>query len=188
MVTIMSEYKFETLQLHAGQEEADKSTNARAVPIYQTTSYVFDSVEHAANLFSLKEEGNIYSRIMNPTTDILEKRITALDGGIGAVGVSSGSAAITYAILNLAVSGDEIISSKNLYGGTYNLLANTNAYNIGTGCIVKNYMNPNIISLPLKKGSLIEIGLLKRNDVFLPKELTVYLDFLTTALSESVPR
>ena len=121
----MSEYKFETLQLHAGQEEADKSTNSRAVPIYQTTSYVFNSVEHAANLFSLKEEGNIYSRMMNPTTDILEKRITALDGGIGAVGVSSGSAAITYAILNLAVSGDEIISSKNLYGGTYNLLANT---------------------------------------------------------------
>lgn len=121
----MSEYKFETLQLHAGQEEADKSTKARAVPIYQTTSYVFDNVEHAANLFSLKEEGNIYSRMMNPTTDVLEKRIAALDGGIGAVAVSSGSAAITYAILNLAVSGDEIISSKNLYGGTYNLLANT---------------------------------------------------------------
>ena len=125
MVTIMSEYKFETLQLHAGQEEADKSTNSRAVPIYQTTSYVFNSVEHAANLFSLKEEGNIYSRMMNPTTDILEKRITALDGGVGAVAVSSGSAAVTYAILNLAVSGDEVISSKNLYGGTYNLLANT---------------------------------------------------------------
>ncbi len=121
----MSEYKFETLQLHAGQEEADKSTNSRAVPIYQTTSYVFNSVEHAANLFSLKEEGNIYSRMMNPTTDILEKRITALDGGVGAVAVSSGSAAVTYAILNLAVSGDEVISSKNLYGGTYNLLANT---------------------------------------------------------------
>lgn len=121
----MSNYKFETLQLHAGQEEADKSTNARAVPIYQTTSYVFDSVEHAANLFSLKEEGNIYSRMMNPTTDVLEKRITALDGGVGAVAVGSGSAAITYAILNLATAGDEIISSKNLYGGTYNLFANT---------------------------------------------------------------
>lgn len=121
----MSKYKFETLQLHAGQEEAEGTTKARAVPIYQTTSYVFDSVEHAANLFSLKEEGNIYSRMMNPTTDVLEKRITALDGGVGAVATASGSAAITYAVLTVAASGDEIISSKNLYGGTYNLFANT---------------------------------------------------------------
>ena len=121
----MSNYKFETLQLHAGQEEAEGTTKARAVPIYQTTSYVFDSVEHAANLFSLKEEGNIYSRIMNPTTDVLEKRISALDGGVGAVAVASGSAAITYAVLTVAVAGDEIISSKNIYGGTYNLFANT---------------------------------------------------------------
>ena len=121
----MSNYKFETLQLHAGQEEAEGTTKARAVPIYQTTSYVFDSVEHAANLFSLKEEGNIYSRIMNPTTDVLEKRITALEGGVGAVAVASGSAAITYAVLTVAVAGDEIISSKNIYGGTYNLFANT---------------------------------------------------------------
>lgn len=121
----MSNYKFETLQLHAGQEEAEGTTKARAVPIYQTTSYVFDSVEHAANLFSLKEEGNIYSRIMNPTTDVLEKRISSLDGGVGAVAVASGSAAITYAVLTVAVAGDEIISSKNIYGGTYNLFANT---------------------------------------------------------------
>ena len=121
----MSKYKFETLQLHAGQEVAEGTTKARAVPIYQTTSYVFDSVEHAANLFSLKEVGNIYSRIMNPTTDVLEKRITALEGGVAAVAVASGSAAITYAVLTVATTGDEIISSKNLYGGTYNLFANT---------------------------------------------------------------
>lgn len=119
-----NKYKFETLQLHAGQEP-DSATNSRAVPIYQTTSYVFENSEHAANLFSLKENGNIYTRIMNPTTDVLEKRINELEGGVGALAVASGSAAITYAILNIAKSGDEIISASNLYGGTYNLFANT---------------------------------------------------------------
>lgn len=118
------ELKFETLQLHAGQEP-DSATNSRAVPIYQTTSYVFNDSEHAANLFALKEPGNIYTRIMNPTTDVLEKRIAALDGGVGALAVASGTAAITYAILNIARSGDHIISASNLYGGTYNLFANT---------------------------------------------------------------
>ena len=117
-------YKFETLQLHAGQTP-DSTTNSRAVPIYQTTSYVFDSSEHAANLFSLKEPGNIYTRIMNPTTDVLEQRINALEGGVGALAVASGTAAITYAILNIARVGDEIVAATNLYGGTYNLLANT---------------------------------------------------------------
>lgn len=117
-------YKFETLQLHAGQSP-DSTTNSRAVPIYQTTSYVFDSSEHAANLFSLKEPGNIYTRIMNPTTDVLEQRINALEGGVGALAVASGTAAITYAILNIARCGDEIVSASNLYGGTYNLFANT---------------------------------------------------------------
>lgn len=117
-------YKFETLQLHAGQTP-DSSTNSRAVPIYQTTSYVFNDSEHAANLFALKEEGNIYTRIMNPTTDVLEKRINALEGGVGALAVASGTAAITYSILNIARAGDEIVAATNLYGGTYNLLANT---------------------------------------------------------------
>lgn len=116
--------RFETLQLHAGQSP-DKETNSRAVPIYQTTSYVFNDSEHAANLFALKEPGNIYTRIMNPTTDVLEQRIAALDGGVGALAVASGTAAITYSILNIARSGDHIISASNLYGGTYNLFANT---------------------------------------------------------------
>lgn len=115
---------FDTLQVHAGQE-VDPTTKSRAVPIYQTTSYVFDSVEHGANLFALKEPGNIYTRIMNPTTDVLEKRIAALEGGVGALAVASGSAAITYAILNLAGTGDEIVAAGTLYGGTYNLFSTT---------------------------------------------------------------
>lgn len=113
-------FKFETLQVHGGQE-ADPTTGSRAVPIYQTSSYVFRDVEHAANLFALKEPGNIYTRIMNPTTDVLEKRIALLEGGVGALAVASGSAAVTYAILNIAGVGDEIVSASTLYGGTYNL-------------------------------------------------------------------
>jgi len=112
-------YGFGTRALHAGQE-ADPATNARAVPIYQTTSYVFDSAEHAANLFGLKEFGNIYTRIMNPTTDVLEKRLAALQGGVGALAFASGSAAITMAILNITSVGQNIVSSDSLYGGTYN--------------------------------------------------------------------
>ena len=111
---------FETLALHAGQE-VDPTTGARAVPIYQTTSYVFNDSEHAANLFGLKEFGNIYTRIMNPTTDVLEKRIAALEGGVAALAYASGQAAETAAILNLASAGDEIVSTTSLYGGTYNL-------------------------------------------------------------------
>lgn len=114
-------YGFETLSLHAGQETADSATGARAVPIYQTASYVFDSPEHAANLFALKQFGNIYTRIMNPTQDAFERRIAALEGGVGALAVSSGQAAETLAILNIAGAGDEIVSSSSLYGGTYNL-------------------------------------------------------------------
>lgn len=117
-------YRFDTLQIHAGQQP-DPATGARAVPIYQTTSYVFNSIEHAANLFALKEAGNIYTRIMNPTTDVFEQRMAALEGGIGALALSSGSAAITYAILNIAHAGDEIVSASTLYGGTYNLFSNT---------------------------------------------------------------
>jgi O-acetylhomoserine (thiol)-lyase len=110
----------ETTALHAGQTP-DSATNARAVPIYQTTSYVFDSVEHAANLFGLKEFGNIYTRLMNPTTDVLEKRLAALDGGTGALAVASGQSAITLAVLNITRAGQNIVSTSFLYGGTYNL-------------------------------------------------------------------
>jgi O-acetylhomoserine (thiol)-lyase len=114
-------YGFETLSLHAGQETADSATNARAVPIYQTSSYVFDSPEHAADLFALKQFGNIYTRIMNPTQDAFERRVAALEGGVGALATASGQAAETFAILNIAGAGDEIVSSASLYGGTYNL-------------------------------------------------------------------
>lgn len=122
----MSERKlnFDTLQVHAGQTP-DPVTGSRAVPIYQTTSYVFENAEHAANLFALKEPGNIYTRIMNPTSDVFEQRMAALEGGVGALAVASGSAAITYAILNIAGAGDEIVSASTLYGGTYNLFAVT---------------------------------------------------------------
>ena len=112
--------KTETLALHGGQKP-DPATGARAVPIYQTTSYQFQSTEHAANLFGLKEFGNIYTRLMNPTTDVLEKRIALLEGGVGALAVASGQSAITIALLNIAKAGDEIVSADNLYGGTYNL-------------------------------------------------------------------
>lgn len=112
-------FKFETLQLHAGQE-VDKTTNSRAVPIYQTTSYVFDNTEHAANLFGLKQFGNIYTRIMNPTTDVFEKRIAALEGGVAALAVSSGQAAQFIALNNILQAGDNFITTSYLYGGTYN--------------------------------------------------------------------
>ncbi|MBI5905181.1 MAG: aminotransferase class I/II-fold pyridoxal phosphate-dependent enzyme, partial [Deltaproteobacteria bacterium] len=116
--------KPETIALHGGQK-ADPTTGARAVPIYQTTSYVFHDSAHAARLFALQEFGNIYTRIMNPTTDVFEQRIAQLEGGTGAVAVASGQAAETLALLNIARSGDEIISSASLYGGTYNLFSNT---------------------------------------------------------------
>lgn len=115
----MSDLKFETLQLHAGQEP-DPTTGARAVPIYQTTSFVFNDSEHGANLFALKEFGNIYSRIMNPTTDVLEKRIAALEGGVAALAVSSGQAAQFIALSNILQAGDNFVSTSHLYGGTYN--------------------------------------------------------------------
>lgn len=117
-------FKFDTLQVHGGQKP-DPSTGSRAVPIYQTTSYVFNNTDHAADLFALKEFGNIYTRIMNPTNDVFEQRIAALEGGVGALATASGSAAITYAVLNIAGAGDEIVSASTLYGGTYNLFSNT---------------------------------------------------------------
>ncbi len=117
----MTERRVETLALHAGQESPDPATGARAVPIYQTTSYVFKDTDHAANLFGLREFGNIYTRIMNPTTDVLERRVAAIEGGTGALAVASGQAAETFAILNITRVGDEIVSADNLYGGTYQL-------------------------------------------------------------------
>lgn len=118
-------FQFETLQIHAGQEKPDPSTDARAVPIYATTSYVFKDSAQAADRFALKEGGNIYTRLMNPTSDVFEQRITALEGGAAALATASGAAAISYAIQNIAKSGDHIVSSNRLYGGTYNLFANT---------------------------------------------------------------
>ena len=118
-------FKFETLQLHVGQEQPDPVTDARAVPIYQTSSYVFRNCEHAAARFGLTDAGNIYGRLTNPTEDVFEKRIAALEGGVAALAVASGAAAATYVFENLAHAGDHIVAAKNIYGGTYNLLAHT---------------------------------------------------------------
>ncbi len=118
-------FKFETLQLHVGQEQADPTTDARAVPIYQTSSYVFRNCDHAAARFGLSDAGNIYGRLTNPTEDIFEKRIAALEGGVAALAVASGAAAVTYTILNLAQNGDNIVSAKNIYGGSFNLFEHT---------------------------------------------------------------
>ena len=117
--------KFETLQLHVGQEQADPTTDARAVPIYQTSSYVFRNCDHAAARFGLSDAGNIYGRLTNPTEDVFEKRIAALEGGVAALAVASGAAAVTYTILNLAQNGDNIVSAKNIYGGSFNLFEHT---------------------------------------------------------------
>ena len=118
-------FKFETLQLHVGQEQADPTTDARAVPIYQTSSYVFRNCDHAAARFGLRDAGNIYGRLTNPTEDVFEKRIAALEGGVAALAVASGAAAVTYTILNLAQNGDNIVSAKNIYGGSFNLFEHT---------------------------------------------------------------
>ena len=118
-------YKFETLQIHVGQENPDPATDARAVPIYATTSYVFKDSAQAAGRFGLTEGGNIYTRLMNPTSDVFEKRIAALEGGVAALATASGSAAIDYAVRNIATAGSHVVSSKSVYGGTYNLFANT---------------------------------------------------------------
>ena len=115
---------FDTMQINGGTAP-DPTTGSRAVPIYQTTSYVFNNADHAARLFALEESGNIYTRIMNPTTDVFEQRMALLEGGVGALATASGSAAILYAILNIAGSGDEIVAASTLYGGTYNLFAVT---------------------------------------------------------------
>ena len=142
MSKIDSRLKVETLALHGGQS-ADPTTGARAVPIYQTTSYQFKSTEHAANLFGLREFGNIYTRLMNPTTDVLEQRISLMEGGVGALAVASGQAAITLALLNIAQAGDEIVSADNLYGGTYNLFHYTFA-RLG---IKVNFVRSNVLDV-----------------------------------------
>jgi len=121
----MSKYRFETIQIHAGQESPDPATDARAVPIYATTSYVFRDSATAAGRFALTEAGNIYTRLMNPTSEVLEKRMAALEGGAAALALASGAAAVTYAVKNIAVTGDHIVAASNLYGGTYNLFANS---------------------------------------------------------------
>ena len=118
-------YHFETLQLHVGQEQADPATDARAVPIYQTTSYVFHDCQHAADRFALKDAGNVYGRLTNSTQAVLEERVAALEGGVAGLAVASGAAAVTYAITNIANAGDHVVASKTIYGGTYNLLAHT---------------------------------------------------------------
>lgn len=126
-------YRFETLQLHVGQETPDSATGARAVPIYQTTSYVFENSAHAAARFGLTDAGNIYGRLTNSTQDVLEKRIAALEGGIAALALASGAAAITYTIQALAQNGGHIVAQKTIYGGSYNLLAHTlSQYGIST--------------------------------------------------------
>ncbi|MBP5465298.1 MAG: O-acetylhomoserine aminocarboxypropyltransferase/cysteine synthase, partial [Treponema sp.] len=121
----MANYKFETLQLHVGQEQADPATDSRAVPIYQTTSYVFHNAKHAADRFGLADAGNIYGRLTNSTQDVLEKRLAALEGGTAALALASGAAAISYTIEALAANGGHIVAQKTIYGGSYNLLAHT---------------------------------------------------------------
>ena len=154
----MANYKFETLQLHVGQESADPATDSRAVPIYQTTSYVFHNSQHAADRFGLADAGNIYGRLTNSTQDVFERRIAALEGGVAALAVASGAAAITYAIQALAQAGDHLVAQKTIYGGSYNLLAHTlkdfgvettfvNAHNLSE---VESAIKPNTKALYLE--------------------------------------
>lgn len=122
---VKKKYRFETIQLHAGQETPDPTTDARAVPIYQTTSYVFRNSQHAADRFALKDPGNIYGRLTNPTEDVFEQRVAALEGGVAALAVASGAAAVTYALQNILLPGNHIVAADNLYGGTFNLITHT---------------------------------------------------------------
>lgn len=138
MIMKKEELHFETLQLHVGQEQADPATDSRAVPIYQTASYVFHNAQHAADRFGLRDAGNIYGRLTNSTQDVFERRIAALEGGVAALAVASGAAAITYALQNIARNGDHIVAANNLYGGTYNLLAHT----LSTQGVDTTFVNP----------------------------------------------
>ena len=154
----MSNYKFETLQLHVGQEQADPVTDSRAVPIYATTSYVFHNSAHAAARFGLADAGNIYGRLTNTTQDVLEKRIAALEGGVAALALASGAAAITYTIQALAQAGDHIVAQKTIYGGTYNLLAHTlPLYGVKTTFVdIHNLKEVEVAIQPNTKGIFIE--------------------------------
>ena len=148
----MSNYKFETLQLHVGQERPDPATDSRAVPIYATTSYVFKDSNQAAGRFALTESGNIYTRLMNPTSDIFEQRMAALEGGVAALSTASGSSAITYAVQNIATSGSHIVSSTNIYGGTHNLFANT-LKEQGVDCTFVNPDDPENFAKAIKENT-----------------------------------
>ncbi|MBR4771658.1 MAG: O-acetylhomoserine aminocarboxypropyltransferase/cysteine synthase, partial [Bacteroidales bacterium] len=130
-------YRFETLQLHVGQEQADPTTDARAVPIYQTTSYVFHNSQHAADRFGLRDAGNIYGRLTNSTQGVFEDRVAALEGGVAGLALASGAAAVTYALQNIAQAGDHIVAADNLYGGSYNLIVHTLATQGISSTIVK---------------------------------------------------
>ena len=130
-------FRFETLQLHVGQEQADPATDARAVPIYQTTSYVFHNSQHAADRFGLRDAGNIYGRLTNSTQGVFEDRVAALEGGVAGLAVASGAAAITYALQNIVQNGDHIVAADNLYGGSYNLITHTLATQGITNTILK---------------------------------------------------
>ena len=143
-------YKFETLQLHVGQEQADPATDARAVPIYQTTSYVFHNSQHAADRFGLRDAGNIYGRLTNSTQGVFEDRVAALEGGVAGLAVASGAAAITYALQNIAQAGDHIVAADNLYGGSYNLITHT----LATQGITNTIINVNDLeALEDRRGS-----------------------------------
>ncbi len=146
------EYKFETLQLHVGQENPDSATGARAVPIYLTSSYVFNNSEHAEARFGLKDAGNIYGRLTNPTQDVFEQRIAKLEGGVAALAVASGAAAITYTILALAFGGDHVVSANNVYGGTYNLLEHT-LKNYGVDTTFVDPQDPNNFEAAIKENT-----------------------------------
>ena len=145
-------YKFETLQLHVGQEKPDSATGARAVPIYLTSSYVFNNAEHAADRFALRDAGNIYGRLTNPTQDVFEQRIAALEGGVAALAVASGAAAITYAIQALAFNGDHVVAANNIYGGSYNLLEHT-LKNYGIDTTFVDPSDPNNFKKAIKKNT-----------------------------------
>ncbi len=159
-------WKFETLQLHAGQEDYDHSTDARAVPIYQTSSFVFRNSQHAADRFALKDAGNIYGRLTNPTEDVFEQRIAALEGGVAALAVASGAAAVAYAIENIALAGDHIVAAKNIYGGTYNYLAHT------------------IVDYGVKTTFVNPLNLKEVEDAIQPNTKAVYIETLGNPNSE----
>ena len=154
----MSKYRFETIQIHAGQENPDPVTDARAVPIYLSSSYVFHNSEHAADRFGLRDAGNIYGRLTNPTQSVFEERIAALEGGVAALAVSSGAAAVTYAIQGVAHAGSHIVAAKNIYGGTYNLLRHTlTDYGINTTFVdpfnfeeIENAIQPNTAAIHIE--------------------------------------